>query len=368
MYNNQQMHGMLVPPMVYGEAPSAPPPSMFDNLPGYEGTQTGGGGKFVPPPSGLPYPPAEPLPPQTEWAIPSITEEVARKAFTDYVNSKCCYSSSPVEEATFTSLEAHNTYRYRLETFTESRSTEWSNEPFEGQPVDAFTQAAPGPWNVPVQTPELFKDATQDIKVPCTSSVKPCHTCNTTGKVPCKDCSGAGNKPCQSCAGSGAQLGETCAACSGRGCQSCFHCSGSGTDKCDTCKGKKQLLVFIKLTVKWTNNISDFVGALQSGFPVDKISKVSGNKVFSVTQYMVYPVQGFPDPDICQAAQRLVNEHQTKYAATSRVLQQRQTIELIPITKVNYTWKGNPYDYFVYGSEHKVETDNYPATCCCTIL
>lgn len=124
----------------------------------------------------------------------------------------------------------------------------------------------------------------------------------------------------------------------------------------------------------------------------------------------VYPVIGFPDPAVVGAAQRLVSEHQAKYSQTSRILQQvrgrqrfwseqrllcfsntlcslslslslfsvpvpvlclcpqRQTIELIPVTKVTYLWKGKSHIYFVYGNEFKVHADNYPATCCCSVM
>lgn len=46
---------------------------------------------------------------------------------------------------------------------------------------------------------------------------------------------------------------------------------------------------------------------------------------------------------------------------------QRQTVELIPVTKVQYKWKGDSHVYYVYGNENKVSAD-YPATCCCVIL
>jgi len=36
----------------------------------------------------------------------------------------------------------------------------------------------------------------------------------------------------------------------------------------------------------------------------------------------VYPVMGFPDPSVVQAAQRLVSDHQGKFSQTSRILQQ----------------------------------------------
>lgn len=41
-----------------------------------------------------------------------------------------------------------------------------------GQPVDAFAQPPPGPWDIPAKTPNFFVDGKQIIKVPYTSSVK----------------------------------------------------------------------------------------------------------------------------------------------------------------------------------------------------
>lgn len=116
--------------------------------------------------------------------------------------------------------------------------------------------------------------------------------------------------------------------------------------------------------MKWTNNSNDYVVEQLSGLQVDNLSKVSGKELFRDSQYLVYPVMGFPDMAVVNASQRLVSEHQGKFSQTSRILQQRQTIELIPVTKVTYSWKGKSYIYFVYGNEFKVSADNYPATCC----
>ncbi|KAI1892380.1 hypothetical protein AGOR_G00132770 [Albula goreensis] len=76
-------------------------------------------------------------------------------------------------------------------------------------------------------------------------------------------------------------------------------------------------------------------------------------------------VMGFPDPALAQAAERMVRDHQSRFTQTGRVLQQRQTIQLVPISRVCYMWKGESYMYIVYGQENKVNMDNYPATCCC---
>ncbi|KAG7278250.1 hypothetical protein CRUP_012746 [Coryphaenoides rupestris] len=81
----------------------------------------------------------------------------------------------------------------------------------------------------------------------------------------------------------------------------------------------------------------------------------------------VYPLLGFPDQAISQASERLVRDHQAKFPQTSRILQQRQTVELIPVAKVSYKWKGDAHSYYVSGNEHRVTAD-YPDTCCCLLL
>lgn len=361
---------MAAVPATSIHGPSAPPANMFDTVPGYEGTIAGGGGGYLPPPPpSVPMPAPEQAPNSPDWLIPSISEDRARESFSTYVSSKCCYSSAPVKEGVITNMETFNTYRYRLETFTESRSTEWSQEPYTGQPVDAGVQPAPGPWQIAAQPPAFFQEHKQTIKVPHTSSVKNCHLCLGMGRNPCTTCAGIGNKVCQMCNGSGfRQSNDRCMHCNGRGRESCSSCSGNGSCQCDTCRGKRQLLVFINLIVKWSTEKDEFIAQDLSGLKAENLDKVSGKELFKDAQYMVYPVRGFPDVSVAQASERIVRDHQMKYAQTSLILQQRQTIELIPITKVNYRWKGKPYVYYVYGNEFKVNADDYPATCCCSVM
>ncbi|XP_061619255.1 protein SSUH2 homolog isoform X4 [Phyllopteryx taeniolatus] len=369
-YNGAEGQAMFAPPAPDSRGPSAPPASMFDNMPGYEGTVAGGGGGFLPPPMPTqPSPQPKPGPEQPQWNIPSISETTAREAFALWAKSKCCYSSAPAKDGVITNMEAFNTYRYRLETFIESRLTEWSHEPYNGQPVDAYAQHPPGPWDIPATAPSYFTDGKQIIKVPYTSSMKSCHVCMGMGRAPCKDCAGAGNKVCWVCNGAGFRHGnDRCSHCFGRGRENCHSCQGQGSKQCPTCQGKQQLLVYINVIIKWTNNSDDYVVEQSSGLQLDNLSKVSGKELFRDSQYLLYPVMGFPDPAVVTAAQRLINEHQGKFSQTSRILQQRQTIELIPVTKVTYSWKGKMHIYFVYGNEFKVDADNYPAQCCCTVM
>ncbi|XP_030640062.1 protein SSUH2 homolog [Chanos chanos] len=361
---------MSAAPIPHTHGPSAPPSDMFDTVPGYEGTVSGGGDGYLPPPMPtVPMPAPESRPAHPDWHIPSITEETAREAFIMFASNKCCYSTGPARNGVITNMAAYNTYRYRLETFTESRSTEWSHEPYKGQPVDAYQQPAPGPWDIAAQPPSFFSEHTQQIRVPYTSSVKGCHACLGMGRMPCKDCAGAGNKVCWVCNGSGYRHSDDrCSHCNGRGRENCSRCSGQGSRLCDTCRGQRQLLVFINLKIKWTNNQDSYVVEQSSGLRVENLSKVTGKELFRDAQYLVYPLSGFPDPAVARASEQLIREHQGKYSLTSRILQQRQTIELIPITKVDYMWKGKSHVFFVYGNEFQVNADDYPATCCCSVM
>ncbi|XP_029908103.1 protein SSUH2 homolog isoform X4 [Myripristis murdjan] len=176
-------------------------------------------------------------------------------------------------------------------------------------------------------------------------------------------------KDCWVCHGAGSRDGEDCSRCNSTGRDSCTHCSGQGTKKCETCDGRRQLLTFIQLKVEWKNHVDDAVSQQGgAGLQAEKLSSVTGKELFKNNQYLVYPLLGFPVPEVSQASERLVGEHQARFAQSARILQQRQTVELIPITKVTYKWKGDSHVYFVLGNEHQVSADDYPATCCCVIL
>ncbi|XP_029990046.1 protein SSUH2 homolog [Sphaeramia orbicularis] len=347
--------------------PTAPPADMFGTVPGYEGTVAGGGG-YLPPPVPLePVAPPQPGPAPADWSIPSLSEDDAQKAFKEFASANCCWSKKPAEDGVITNMQPFNTYRYRLETFTESRSTEWAQKPHEGEPADFYTQPAPRPWEVQATPPTMFTNHTQEIRVPYTSSIKDCNTCHASGVQPCGACHG-GHKECWQCRGSGTTGIETqCGHCRGSGQERCDKCDGRGTMACDTCKGKRQLLAYIQLKVEWVNNVEDHVVEQNSGLNVADLHSVTGKELFKNSQYLLYPLVGFPNPVIAEASERLIRDHQSKYAQTSRILQQRQTVELIPITKVNYKWKGDTHVYYVYGNEHQVSGD-YPATCCCVVM
>ncbi|XP_072328219.1 protein SSUH2 homolog [Scyliorhinus torazame] len=347
---------------------SAPPAEMLDDVAGYEGTIAGGEGNFVLPPISITEGTRRDEPrPQREWSVPTITEDMAREAFIQFASSKCCYSSRPAKEMVFRDLQAFNTYRYRLESFTESRSTEWKMVPFKGQFVDSSAYGmAPLPWNIIVPMPPMFQDNVSKVPVPHTSSTKGCHSCMTLGKIACTKCTATGMVKCWVCKGRGYQFNDNrCTHCNGTGLQRCDNCSGHGTRACQTCRGSGQLMLFIQLTVKWKNNIFEGIADRESGLPLGLYSKINGQNIFTEQQSRVNPIVSFPDSQINRASQTAIQEHAAQLARTSPIIQQRQTIEFIPITQVHYEWKEKEYSYFTCGTENRVYSPDYPAKCCC---
>ncbi|TNN45122.1 Protein SSUH2 [Liparis tanakae] len=123
------------------------------------------------------------------------------------------------------------------------------------------------------------------------------------------------------CDGAGSKNDANCSSCNATGKKSCPTCEARGTQDCTTCKGKKQMLAYIKLTVEWTNNVEDYVVQHTSGMKVD-LKEVTGKELFKNNQSLLYPLTGFPNPDISEASERLIRDHQSKYAQNSRILQQ----------------------------------------------
>nr|XP_013804515.1 PREDICTED: protein SSUH2 homolog [Apteryx mantelli mantelli] len=276
-----------------------------------------------------------------------MTEEAARTALLRFLNSKCCYGSKAAGELVIQELKQLTVYRYRLETFHESRLSEWAFEPFP----------LLGDWDCPVRTGMVPRARLQQE---CE-----CHGCHGHGRSKCSVCHGAGWTRCVTCKGSRRSLKQQkrCQLCSGTGRKRCNTCSGRGSKTCAMCQGEKKLQHFKQLVITWRNNVFEFVSAHQLDLPGELLSRVNGENVFRDENVQVYPVADFPEPEICLASQRAVAEHSAAFAASSRILQQRQTIELIPVTEVRYRHAGKPYACYVYGLEEEVHAADYPARC-----
>ncbi|XP_018602238.1 protein SSUH2 homolog [Scleropages formosus] len=356
-----------IDPDIPEEGPLAPPPGWLDSVTGYEelpGEKDCADKVFPPPPDYIPKPENDKKSAVPDVRVPSVSEDMAREALLKFVGKKWTYSSKPARNLVFKDLKPYTVYRYRLETYTESRSSAWDCEPHTDQFVDGpqYGQSPP-PWAVAVEGPPMYTDLTQKVRVPHSSFVKACHRCHGRGRVRCNHCHGRKRTWCGFCHGSGRTRNKRCTHCHGSGRKRCNHCHAKGHRCCTSCSGHRNLMHYIVLTITWKNHVFEFIPDRVPDFPVKKFEKVSGDPFFIDESILVYPIVGFPDQDICSESRRIIEEHLNKFSSMSRILQQRQTIEVVPLTQAFYSYNGKNYDYFVFGFENKVHAPKYPSSC-----
>ncbi|XP_021369882.1 protein SSUH2 homolog isoform X1 [Mizuhopecten yessoensis] len=347
---------------------TAPPLEKMDEISGYG--NVGFNSAVLPPPS---YDDAMKGPPperQNISNVPTITEQDAREALLKHVAENCCYGKGAAENLKYLDLKSTSAFHYTLETFGEGRQTAWAYEPYTGQVIDGpMNGVAPGPWDMPAQASALFQNQKVEVEVPHTASVKPCHTCFSSGYIRCHRCLGRGRVRCTWCHGSGHRSvhrngehhRERCTWCHGNGRRRCDTCCGCGSVTCTSCQGYRQLKCYIKLTIMWTNHVVDHI-VERTPLPDHLIRAVSGQTAFEETSPRVWPIQHFPDAEVNDASRNLIQQQQHP---TERILQQRHRVRIVPVTQCIYKWKDKDSDYFVYGFEHKVHAPDYPQQCCC---
>ncbi|CAJ0941448.1 unnamed protein product [Ranitomeya imitator] len=254
-----------------------------------------------------------------------ITEAAAKQAFQEYGNGKCCHERSLAEDMTTEELQPCNTYRYSLETFTESRISVWKTEQYSGQHVDAPDAGSVlQPWEIPVVVPDMFKDGSQTMKVPNTTCVKTCSHCKGMGRNTCLKCHGSGRVQCMWCSGTGRRLQmEMCQQCYGVGTESCRMCTISNIQTCVTCAGKGQVLTYLQLSITWKNNKYQFISDHHSEFSADLFQAVHGERIHTVEQLSATPLSDFPDSSIIWASQNALEQHRLQFSSSCRVLRDR---------------------------------------------
>ncbi|KAH0630218.1 hypothetical protein JD844_012956, partial [Phrynosoma platyrhinos] len=236
--------------------------------------------------------------------IPTIAEDDAKEAFVQYVTRKRCYNKTPAREMVITDLQPLNTYRYRLETFTESRSASWKSESYWGEVIDSPQNgAAPLPWAIRVDVPDM--DA-QDASVQVEKHA-PCAGARKQGK------------------------------------QKIFSYIFFTAVRYVMVREQQHVVIVeekhsychtlrCKLNGK-KNNIFEYEANQRTGFPIELFQGVNGKTLFveeqttvrkplQQKQISVYPVLGFPESAINQISRTAIEQHQTQFASTTRILRQ----------------------------------------------
>ncbi|XP_004642202.1 protein SSUH2 homolog [Octodon degus] len=354
------------------ESPLEPPTELLERLPSYDYLlQRGNRQVFFPPSEALGRPPEPP-----SWSsilehrVPVITEAVAREALLSFVNSRCCYGRAAASDLIIQELRQQTLCRVRgwQGTMDVGRGRVWTVQPLSNHSVDGPQRGtSPKLWDIQVQVPAMFQEDTRKSQVPHSSLVKDCHKCYGRGRYKCSSCHGSGMVRCPACSGAKrkARPPRRCPLCSGSGRRRCSVCSGSGSKACATCRGERKLVHFVQLVTTWRNSLFEFVSEPHLNCPRELLGKAKGENLFKDENSAVYPIVDFPLQEISLASRRGIQEHSAAVASRGRILQQRQTIELVPLTEVHYSYQGKASVYYVYGTDHQVYAVDYPERYCC---
>jgi len=138
-----------------------------------------------------------------------------------------------------------------------------------------------------------------------------------------------------------------------------------GKVSCATCEGTTHIRSFIQLSITWRVVTAEHIVTKHS-IPENLIRNASGQVAFEEEQPKVLPVDAFKDEVIKMASAQLVASHASKFPE-EKILRQRHQVRVVPVTKVNYEWKGRSRSFFVYGYENKVhlpDHSSYPQSFC----
>merc|ERR1712088_650303 len=157
----------------------------------------------------------------------------------------------------------------------------------------------------------------------------------------------------------------SCRDCSGKGWVRCLHCHGDvylsehgsgglGRDRCYYCQHSKhghghQDCSKCQLSITWRVNTAEHI-VEKLNIPEDLIRDVSGQVAFEEEMPKVFPVDAFNDDVIKMASSQLVASHAANFL-DQRILRQRHQVRIVPVTRVNYEWKGRGRSFYVYGYE-----------------
>lgn len=341
----------------------------FEDIAGYEGSGFGKDTEFKPP-GPAKYegdPPEMKFPDETQ-----LTEEECKEAIVKFAKDQCCFGNKPAEEMAIKKTMTITALHYKLETFTESRSTKKKKKPYKGGFVDGPENGpAPPPWAIACEPKKLFKDDKFKKEVPHTAKVKKCKDCKGKGWEECDDCDGWGKCECDSCDGSGEQtitdmegndVQAPCPYCMG-GLKPCLECGGDGRVTCDDCDGYGKLKCFIQLKVKFNNHDDDHV-IERTDLPDELVTKVGGNKLFEHEAPLVWPIKDYPVKEINEKSENMIKTHMGKWP-NELIKKQRHILRGVPVTEVHYKWEDVDSRFWVYGTERRVWAPDYPQQCCC---
>ncbi|MRG92224.1 hypothetical protein [Polyangium spumosum] len=291
-----------------------------------------------------------------------------------------------------TSFERSGAFDVVFQSFTETRGTELTHEPYLDGPVDGPENGpAPEPWAIPMQMPPRFTpDERVAVRVPHTDEVRTCFGCGGDGRVTCDTCGGGGRVSCSSCGGDG-RITETrtvtetdaqgntttrtethtstCTWCSGSGRVTCSKCGGGGQVTCDTCVGQRRLCHFRRMHVRWSTRTNS-KQLEKTGLPDELVGLAGGEVILAEEDARIEQGRGIEGPgpyrgvsvrvnaDVEAAANGLITSH--VFPADEKLHCQRLVVRAVPVYEARYRWGKDTRSFWIFGTDRRVHAPRYP--------
>ncbi|KAK4418981.1 protein SSUH2 [Sesamum alatum] len=313
-----------------------------------------------------------------------LDEVEIRELLIDHVGHRCCWGSRPARTWSIHAVEDCNVYVGTLETFLEERETLTEKEPYLGGEVDEKEKGpALGIWELDLRPefPVLFTPHKESrMVIPHSEVVEKCSGCGGRGTIVCPTCN-ADQEPgfykenqmsqCPACYGRGLiahQDGSDtiCQKCNGKGMIPCATCGSRGLIKCETCRGGGSLLTRQVATIRWRTLLARKVSATSgaASVPDEVFHRAKGVQLCNTQAYQCTPAF-FADSYFLNKFSSEVIAERAAVPPTARVICERHTISVVPVTRVTMTRQRRSFSFYIVGTSREVYLkDSYPAKFC----
>ncbi|CAM8913793.1 unnamed protein product [Rhodiola kirilowii] len=307
-----------------------------------------------------------------------------RELLMDHVGHRCCWGSRPARTWKIHAVEDCNVYVGTLETFVEEREVHKETMPYVDEVVQTKEKGPQvGIWELDLRSefPVLFVPNKETrLLIPHSEVVEKCSGCEGRGDVVCPTCN-SGQQPgyykenqmfqCTSCYGRGLIAHRDgsdtiCTKCDGKGKVLCGTCGSRGLIKCESCKGSGSLLSRDIAIAKWKTLSSRKVSATSgaASVPDEVFHKAKGVQLCNTQAYQCTPAF-FADSFFLNKFSSEVIAERAPVPPTAKVICERHTISVVPVTRVTMTHRNRSFSFYVIGFSKEVYLkDYYPARFC----
>lgn len=313
-----------------------------------------------------------------------LDEVEIRELLIDHVGHRCCWGSRPARTWKIHAVEDCNVYVGTLETFIEERETITETEPYSGGNIEGKDKKPElGIWELDLRSefPVLFIPQKESrTRVPHSENIDNCPGCHGRGSVFCPTCNEDQDprfykegqmSECPSCYGRGLIAHKDgsdtiCQNCKGNGKIPCATCESRGLIKCQTCQGGGSLLSHKVAIVRWktlsTRKVNATSGA--ASVPDDVFHRAKGVQLCNNQAYQCTPAY-FADSYFLNKFSSEVIAERAPVPPTARVICERHTISVVPVTRVTMTHRNSSFSFYIIGCSREVHLrDDYPSRFC----